>query len=349
MFDELGYPIFIRSVGPVRTEKVYRVGLTNKQAERGSLLLTEDQRLCTWNRDAMEGLTKITGLKSVPVDWADHEGKTHTLREVKDTLETIRPSNGSHKLLHVIPTTFPLVLPHRDVVIPPYIMGLTLQIHDPRSGLMTCKESMWDWYEAQFRAAGLHVTRTKKRLKRWRPTDDVVFSSAELNRQLDRMNGYRIGLVSDAYLRGSAQQRMDLLAGMLDISFDDINTHGDTNSMTNKQSSVMVWCGKNEALSKQVVELIRSLGYAAVASHHRYANTYTVSYTPVDNPYRYPKFRAQLPDLTRLKRNTFQRFSWRVQSIEIEAEAEVRSFEVTSPSGLVSVGDLFLPLVAGGF
>jgi hypothetical protein len=227
-------------------------------------------------------------------------------------------------------------------------MGLTIQLHDRWTGLMTCKERMWDWYEAQFAAAGYPVSRTKKRLKRYKPDADVTFSSGLLNRKLGQERAYNYsGQIPPGYMRGSAQQRMELLQGLLDISFSDINTFGNTNSMFNKRASVIVWCGKSEALKDQVLELVRSLGYSATAACHPAANSYTVSYTPVDNPYRYPKFRAELPDLTQLKRNTFTRFCWRVNSVEIEAEAEVRAFDVTSPSGLVTVSELFLP-VAGG-
>lgn len=348
VFDELGYPVFVKSVEPVERAKVYRVGLTNRSKERGAVLMTESQLLCTWGRDEMLEFTKQTGQTSVPQDWAEYEGKRWTLGEVEGDYIG-RGGNGTQKLKHVVPVTFPLVLPVRDVPIPPYIMGLTIQLHDRWTGLMTCKERMWDWYEAQFVAAGFPVTRTKKRLKRWKPNADVTFSSGLLNRQLNQVRAYNnTGLIPPAYMRGSVQQRMELLQGLLDISFDDINTHGDTNSMFNKKAAVIVWCGKSEGLKDQVLELIRSLGYSAISACHPAANTYTVTYTPVTNPYRYPKFRAELPNLTQLKRNTFTRFCWRVQSIELEAETDVRGFDVTSPSGLVTVSDLFLPVVAGG-
>jgi hypothetical protein len=348
VFDELGYPVFVKSVGPVERAKVYRVGFTNRSKERGSVLMTEGHGLHTWNRDAMREFTKSTGQTSVPQDWAEYEGKRWTLGEVEGNYLARNESNGTRKLTHVIPMSFPLILPVRDVPIPPYIMGLTIQLHDRWTGLMTCKERMWDWYEAQFAAAGYPVSRTKKRLKRYKPDADVTFSSGLLNRKLGQERAYNYsGQIPPGYMRGSAQQRMELLQGLLDISFSDINTFGNTNSMFNKRASVIVWCGKSEALKDQVLELVRSLGYSATAACHPAANSYTVSYTPVDNPYRYPKFRAELPDLTQLKRNTFTRFCWRVNSVEIEAEAEVRAFDVTSPSGLVTVSELFLP-VAGG-
>lgn len=350
VFDEQGYPVFVSSVGGVTYETVYRVGFTNKRCERGAVFMTESQGLRTCHRDALQKFTNRTGVKMFPSDWAEHDAKQWSLSDVKDTYEQIEASTGARKLMHVIPSTFPLVLPNSDAggFVTPYIMGLATQIYDRHTGLLTCKERMWDWYEKQFVAGGFDdLERTRKRWKRWQPEDDVTFSSPRLSRELHRYADCREGLIPAQYLRGSAQQRMDLLTGLLDISMDDINTHGDTNAKKDKDSSVMVWCGRRPRLAEQVTELIRTLGYAATTRHHKKANSYTVSYTPIENPYRYPKFRAQLPDLTRLTRNTFQRFSWRVQSVEEAGRQRVRSFEVTSPSGLVSVSDLFLPLEAG--
>lgn len=339
VFDEVGYPVFVRSVGEVSHEKVYRVGLTNKMVERGAVLMTEGQMLNTWNRYALRSFTSKTGFKSVPLDWAEHDGVVRPLSEVAERVSTV--DAGQRRLLHVIPVSFPLVLPHRDVPVPPYIMGMVLQMRDPHTGVMKCKEHTWDWVEARFASAGYPLTRTKARLKRWKPDADVVFSSAELNRALRQDRGYSTTTgISDAYLRGSIQQRMELLSGLLDIPVDG-RTHNERGATRAEDTKAQVFCN-DPRWRDQVLELVRSLGYAAVPS----SNSYGVSFRPLDNPYRYPKMRAQLPDQTLVTRNTFQRFCWRIQSVEIEGEAEVRSFEVTGPSGMVTVSDLFLPVVA---
>lgn len=340
VFDEQGYPVFVKEVGPVQQEKVWRVGLTNKKVERGTVLMTEDHEMITWNRRRMLS----SGLQSVPTDWAEHDGERHVLGSISDRLYTIAGDGKSRNLVHVIPTTFPLVLPHGDGwQVPPYVLGLALQIHDRHTGLMTCKESAWDWYEAQFRAEGYPVTRLgKPRLKRWRPGDDVVFSSGSLNRDLGRIAEYNRGLIPGRYLRGSAEQRMALLEGLLDVSLLDLNLHGDGHIML--QTAVLVWCDRDASRAEQVCELIRSLGYTALIRLHKRTNCYTVRYTPVTNPYRNPKLRAGLADLTLLKRNTFTRFCWRIQSATPDSETDVRALKVTSPSGLITVSDLFVPV-----
>jgi hypothetical protein len=344
VFDEQGYPVFVQEAGlPVRA-KVWRVGLTNKRYESGAVLMTSDHELITWNRDKL----KDSGLPNVPTDWAEYDGERHTLEAVSETLEEYDGSN--RKLMHVIPITLPLVLPNGDGwTVPPYVMGLALQIHDRRSGLMTCKESMWDWYESQFRAEGYPVTRIgKPRLKRWRPNDDVVFSSAALNRDLGRIAEYNIGegRIPVKYLRGSAGQRLALLEGLLDVPFSDIERHGDNRALENGKSAVMVWCGRDGFRAEQVGELVRSLGYTASIRLNPKSNCNIVRYTPVVNPYRNPRLRAGLADLTLLARNRFIRFCWRVQSVAPETETEVRALKVTSPSGLMTVSDLFLPVCA---
>lgn len=346
VFDEVGYPVFVKEAGlPVR-EKVLRVGLTNKRVERGSVLMTGDHELTTWNRDKMKAFTRTTGLTTVPTDWAEYNGERRTLEAAMERLEV--REGTTRKLLHVIPMTFPLLLPHGDGwTVPPYVMGLALQIHDRYAGTMTCKESMWDWYEAQFRAEGYPVTRVgRARLKRWRPNDDVVFSSPTLNRDLGRIAEYNMGRIPARYLRGDARQRLALLEGLLDIQLTSMNLHGDTGIKDSGKSAVMVWCERNGKRAEQVCELIRSLGYTALIRHHPVANCYVVRYTPVTNPYRNPKLRANLADLTLLKRNTFMRFCWRIQSAVPDSETEVRALKVTSPSGLMTVSDLFVPVGA---
>lgn len=334
VFDELGYPVFVRAVGPVQMEKVHRVGFTNKRVERGAVLMTSEQRLCTWNRRRMKRMSEQTGIKTIPSDWAEYDGQRWTLAEIEDTY--LKIENGVRNLQHVIPMTFPLILPNRDQLsVPPYIMGLVMQIHDRETGIMTCKEHMWDWYEKQFAMVGMPVTRTSKRLKRPVAEADVLFSSGTLNQALSGMDTYRNrGLIPPQYLRASVNQRMDLLAGLLDVP-----------APTDRGARAQVVCS-DERVRDQALEVIRTLGYSGTPDVGLNANSYIARFSPVENPHRYPKFRAGLPDLTRLTRNTFQRFCWRVDSVALEAEVEVRAFDVTSPSGLVTVSDLFLPVVA---
>src|SRR5690606_5087165 len=123
--------------------------------------------------------------------------------------------------------------------------------------LMHCTEDMWLWYEQQFLAAGYTLTRTKARPKRPKPGTEVVFSCAELTKQLDRMYDYRAGRIPATYMRLSVQQRMELLEGLLDIA---LPVGGDVRTL---RRSVPVWC-KTDTLRDQVLELIRSLGYVAV-------------------------------------------------------------------------------------
>lgn len=344
VFDEQGYPVFVKEAGPVEREKVWRVGLTNKKVERGAVLMTGEHELITWDRDRMQR----AGYPNVPSDWASYEGERQTLEKAMTRLEI--PVRNTRKLMHVIPMTFPLVLPHGDGwTVPPYVLGLALQIHDRYTGLMTCKESMWDWYETQFRAEGYPVIRLgKPRLKRWRPNDDVVFSSAALNRDLSRIAEYNMGggRIPGRYLRGSVSQRLALLQGLLDVPFSGLNLHGDPGASENGKSAVLVWCDRDGFRAEQVCELIRSLGYTALVRLHKRTNCYTVLYTPVENPYRNPKLRAGLADLTLLKRNTFTRFCWRIQSATPDSETDVRALKVTSPSGLITVSDLFVPVCA---
>lgn len=337
VFDELGYPVFVRQISDPVTEKVFRVGLTNKTSERGAIYVTEGHELCTWDRDSMRILTRNTGIKTIPTDWAEHDGKKRPLSQIRENISV--PEGTTRKYKHVIPMTFPLVLPVYTAPIPPYILGLAMNLHDRHSGLMHCKEHMWDWYESQFAEAGFTVLRTKKRLKRPKPDGDVTFSSGQLNRLLNQQNSYMSkGIIPPQYLRGSSQQRMELLSGLVDYPFQSARNH---------QNGVHVWCGKNDERFEQILELVRSLGFAAVPLLHQSTKSWIVRWTPVENPYRYPKFRAQIPDFGHLKRNTFQKFCWRIQSVELDSEAQVRSIEVTSPSGLITVSDLFIPVVGG--
>ena len=136
VFDEVGYPVFVRRISDPVTEKVYRVGFTNKINERGILFMTEGQNLCTWHRDRMKKFTHETGIKTIPNDWASHDGKHHPLHDIKERVAV--PDGNTRKLLHVVPMTFPLVLPFNPFPIPPYILGLAMNLHDRGTGLMRC-------------------------------------------------------------------------------------------------------------------------------------------------------------------------------------------------------------------
>lgn len=351
VFDESGYPVRIKSLGEPELKPTLKIGLANRgKTVHEWLTTTEDHPFLTWQKRDMYFYSAMTGLPMVPDEWASAEAKPITAAEIAKVAQF--QTRGAE---HFIPVTFPLTLQPKDFRVPPYIMGLVTQLRDPEGGSMTCPEWMWDWYSRIFEDAGFPVTRIGKPLgirarnnedKRLKP---VIFSSAKLNKELSYFSGINLGKLPENFLRGSALQRYEVLQGLLDIPVDWFDRHGDRNICKDKRGLVMVWCGKRERLSEQVVELIRSIGYAGYVKHDPRSETYTVSWMPIDNPYKHPRFRTALGNLGSLTNNKYMKFAWRISEADDDLQvASVRSIEVEGPNKMMTVGKTFCPVVADG-
>ncbi|MBE1487948.1 DNA segregation ATPase FtsK/SpoIIIE-like protein [Plantactinospora soyae] len=130
--------------------------------------------------------------------------------------------------------------------------------------------------------------------------------------------------IPDAYLRASEQQRRALLAGLLDTD-GTVSKHGGVE-----------FAVTNEALARDVLELILGLGYQASLTTKRVkgrredsSTCYRIHFTPPDKVFRLTRKLSR--QVTSTRSTTSQRYIVDVRPIE---SVPVRCIEVDSPSHL---------------
>ena len=181
--------------------------------------------------------------------------------------------------LHVpkISVSAPLALPDVELPIDPYVLGLWLADGKHSSGEIS-KPDTFLWDEIQRRGyrvnmltggSGACPTRTVKGLR-----TQLVASGLLGNKH-----------IPDAYLRAGYAQRLDLLRGLMD---------GDGSANPTRKQAV--FSSTDEALARQVAELLSSLGQrplVSAAAAYGYGVTttvYPVSFRPIGlNPFLLPR------------------------------------------------------------
>lgn len=170
-------------------------------------------------------------------DWRDEWAVTRTL-ETRELAENVQ-FNGQYRWR--VPMNRALDLPENDLPIDPYVFGAWLGDGSSRSAQITTHPDDSQILE-RFRDAGYNVRKLSGKY-RWSFADEGRF--VESIRALGVFGNKHI---PDSYLRGSIEQRRELLRGILD-----------TDGHCDKRGVVTVDLASRQ-LSDGVVELARSLG-----------------------------------------------------------------------------------------
>lgn len=305
----------------------------------GDQVLGRDGRPCTVT---VKSATKRIGTYVVTFDdgavvicdsehlWETTTGQPRVARTTVKDIETIRDTLYSRQGQrdHRVVMPAPLDLPEAKVPIEPYLLGVWLGDGAVRGGTI-CKER--DLFEVlasddvplgieQVDARTGAITRT-------------VLGLTGLLRDTNLLHNKHIPV---GYLRGSHEQRLRLLQGLMD-----------TDGTWNRPRRTAVFNTVNEELARQVEELLLTLGQRPhVASFTAQGfglavRAWAVEFTPVDLvPFRLPR-KAALT-LASTKRTTMARRRV-ITAVEPGPDVETACIAVDSPDSMYLCGRRMVP------
>jgi replicative DNA helicase len=214
--------------------------------------------------------------------WWVMTGLSHQqgMREQVLDAETLAGSvlNRNGKALHRVPVAAPLDLPPADLPIDPYLLGCWLGDGTHNNSRITKGDDLFEVLEADGHDLGVRGTHTG--------SDQAVTRSViGLVTKLREVGLYENKHIPDTYLRGSIEQRVRLLQGLMDT---------DGSVARRNQQAHFDSCDK--ALALQVQELCVSLGLKVRLKEGRNTGfgktvtSYRVQFTPRGfMPFRLPR------------------------------------------------------------
>jgi hypothetical protein len=284
--------------------------------------------------------------------WTPVPDVVRTTREIARSL-TFGPSSQSN---HAVRLAAPLSLPDADVPLDPYVLGVWLGDGDSAGNGFTCfDQEIVSEIERRGYVARPLATPGRYGLGMPRrdacstqgcprpPRGHTAWCDSCRQRNEPRPGRFknvleRVGVlgrkhVPAVYLRGSEQQRRDLLAGLLD-------TDGHANAKGGVEFGVT-----HKALADGAIELIRSLGYKptmttkAVRGRSEESSTcYTVRFTTSDKVFRLSRKNECLNAATRATND------WRYITAVVPVESvAVRCVEVAAADHLYLAGRAMVP------
>ena len=247
-----------------------------------------------------------------------------TVRTTREIAETLRTHTG--RANHAVPVAGALELPHADLPLDPYLLGLWLGDGSKSGGSIT---TMDPEIEAAFAAGGFPPGRRQVRLgnQAWSFTARGVVGCL---RALGVLGDKHVPL---PYLRGSQEQRLSLLRGLMDTD-GTADRRGDV-SFTNT----------NRRIVDAVHELVVSLGWKASVTEGRaryrgrdYGPVWDVAFSAADYVFRLARKRER----QRLTTRRTTRFRYIVAANPIDS-VPMRCISVDSPSRLYLAGRQMVP------
>lgn len=255
------------------------------------------------------------------------------------TTKEISESNWYGMYRFRVPVTEPIQMPEQELPIDPWLLGMWLGDGDSSMPSITVGESDLDFVWSRLNRLGLthkmHHYDSKKTPKVYVHGQRGIFSALGL------LNHPRTGNtgtkhIPEQYLLGSENQRRELLAGLMDSD----GTVGD------HQAAI---CMVNEPLMRQVLQLVRSLGYRATWNESRakldgrdcgpvYWVKFSTSWglSPFSMPRKKQKWDAKPKSDKRVRTNAI------VSIVEVDT-VPVRCITVAHESSLYVAGLGFVP------
>ena len=188
---------------------------------------------------------------------ASRAERTHTTRELQELFAKPYDHVGYRLSLPEAPT---LELPEADLLVDPYVLGAWLG-DEQTAGAAICGD--WEdlkYIAAEIEARGYATTlwNSSRSVRRAHQAERaaVIGVPGGLLAALDAIEVLGDKRIPVQYLRASARQRLGLLRGLMD-------TDGSVSHTGPRGQGQCEYSSKDERLARQVLELIRSLGYRA--------------------------------------------------------------------------------------
>jgi 2'-5' RNA ligase len=319
VFGRSGRPATVAGVGPVHHDReCYKVTLKN-----GEQIVADAGH--TW--------------PAVVRDTASRKERSYTTAEMYEIWQ--KPYSASTTGFRISLGEAPVLdLPEADLLVDPYVLGAWLG-DGYTAGAAICG----DWDDLKYIASEIEERGYATRL--WDSSKSVARSHEAARAAVIGVPGGLLAALSAIgvlggkripadYLRSSARQRLDLLRGLMD-------TDGTVDREGMGQSSLS---SKDEVLARQVLELVRSLGYRATL----YRGTDSRSRTGLHWRVRFRSRLDCIPFLLPRKAakceaagDPFYTGRRSVTSIEPVPSVPVRCITVDTEDHLFLVGDGFVP------
>jgi hypothetical protein len=244
----------------------------------------------------------------------------------------LRTSQNSHQYRFALPVCDALQHPEIELPIDPWLLGMWLGDGDTKNSVIACGEADLPYLLGRLDDLGYEYDAGSYHK---RPGVFKVYIYG-LREPLISQNLLGNKHIPERYLRASEAQRRQLLAGIMD-SDGTLGAHQVSVSMV------------REGLMRQILQLVRSLGYRATWSescydHNKGRSVYRVKFSsrwgqsPFDMPRKRLKFEEQLA-----KDSTIDLRLNSIVSVEPVDSVPVRCITVAHESALFVVGEGFLP------
>lgn len=296
-------------------------------ADGSSIVTDSDHLWLTISEDARRSAGRVAMRERLGMnrknDWRDQSHK-RTYPSVVSTPDIRDTLYKRGRLNHQVPGASPLQLPDADLPLSPYVLGCWLGDGTTTSGAISKPE---DELFDNIRSEGWKVGETAQE----RSGTRTVYGLVTKLREIGVLNNKR---VPSMYLRGSEQQRRDLLAGLLDTD-GSVTPYGRVE-----------FCSTKECLADAVFELATSLGFFPKKLQDRarlngedYGPRYRITFTPWGKVFRLSRKQQFVLESPHAKIESRRA----IVSVESVPSVPTRCIQVDSPDHLYLCGEGMIP------
>lgn len=341
VFDENGKPVKVLDVHPVEIQDCYRVTFS----DGASMDVSGDHLWTVLSLGARQRMREQHPYEP-PEDWASWVNPLHSGGKGRgpvqaQTLTTKELLAGGlrrgREYRWAIPTTRPLDLPRRELLVEPWCLGYWLGNGASVSGQITTHGEDLDAVAEQFECSGYRVSIKDDRPAKNRGTVGVHWLKAEL-RELGVLGDKHI---PEQYLRASGAQRYALLRGLMD---------SDGTVCRSATQSNVEWMSTDRKLVDGFVELARTLGFKPRVTEKRatlygvdHGPAWRVQFTPHMNPFLLERKGQHWTGSRAESARPFGRRVRGIESIERLPDQPVRCIKVDNANSLFLAGDGMVP------
>ena len=338
VFDENGEICNVVAVYPQGTQKIYKITFSDNT----ELFAGGDHLWVTWTHAERKAFLRSqyeSDTSKFPDNWpcwrssvSDRHGNIHRsdmgprIRTTDDIRATI--VHGKRRdLNHCIPVTGALQLPDIKTPIDMYLAGYWLGDGHTNCQTITIDPADQQSFISIADGIGHRITHY---------SDPKSIGLPTLRWGLIAANLLKNKHIPAAWLRGSIQQRLALLQGLMD-----------SDGHCGYSNGYVEFCNTNRALAYGVVELARSLGQKPLIGEYesflygvRKKNKFRVKWRPTINPFRLQRKRDAVHDPGSQSLRNMHRM---IKSVEYVGDDDAVCITVDSPNSMYLAGRGMIP------